>query len=287
MKSQIKDDEDDKFDEEEDEEEDDGENYLGMLEMNAADSLQAAHDSNPQCVNPKFLNPELERGKGKHSWGKLQANETMPVPAGFEGVTSLGPVIIVCPPKGLHMPHLGAPHADTLVVYQDGFAYQAGGKDVKLWHFDEVAAIQSSLVEHGYLHKEHKYTLFRNNGESLILDDGVQFVQTAEYQIKLAVFKRLVGSFIQRYEAGEALTFGPVTVQQQTGLQLGGRCYAWQDIQDVKVSSGELELTLSNKQHKSLRTSEIPNIELLGRLIGLDGAADEIMQEFYSSVRYG
>jgi hypothetical protein len=282
MTSQIK---DDLNDEDDVEEEDEGEEYLKDLEMYAAEALRAAHDSKPECVSPRFLNPNLEIGRqGKHPWGK-QANESAPVPVEFQEV-SLGPVIIVCPPKGFHLPRLGTPHASTLVVYQDGFAYQAGGRDVKLWRFDEVTAIQSNLVDRGYFHKEHKYSLIRNNGETLILDDDVQFVQAAEYQIKLALFKRLVESFVRRYEAGEALTFGRVTVQQQSGLQLGGHSYAWQDIQNVEVSLGKLELTLGNNQHKSVRTYEIPNFELLGRLIGLDQAPSETIQMFYSSFRY-
>ena len=232
----------------------------------ASGSLRQAYASYPQWVN----NPELESGKGKQPW----ADKSVSVPAGFEGVNTLGPVMLVCAPKGVHMPHLGTPHASTLVVYQDGFAYQAGSKDVKLWRFDEVAAIQTNEWLPSVATTTHEYTLFRNNGESLILDEGVHLVVAASNQIKFAVFKRLVESFVQRYEAGEALTFGPVTVQQQNGLQLSGNHYGWRDIQNVTVNRGKFKMMLNNNEI-SVRASEIPNIELLGRLIGLNSFALE------------
>ena len=278
-------DEDDQ-DEEEGNEEFDAEEYLGTLETCAVEALQEVLDTDPGCVNAHFVDPDSPAKKSKHAWGRPQEAARVPVPAGFEGVTALGEVILVCPPQGVHMPHLGTPHASTLVIYQEGFACQTGGKDIRQWRFDEVTAIQSNLVDHGRHRTDRAYTLSRQTGESLILDDGVKFVQAADYQIKLAMFKRLADSFLQRYEQGETLTFGPVSVQQRDGLRLGGRLYAWEDITDIKLDSGELIVTLGNKKSLKVRTNEIPNLELLGRLIGLDDASDEIMQEYYSSVRY-
>jgi len=271
----------DKENDENDDDEEDGdeERYLEMLEFQAAESLKAVHDSNPQWVNPQFLDlerPESDGGMRKRAWGKREAevDESVPVvPVRFEGVTTLGPLIIICPPKGIHMPHLGNLRASTLVVFQDGFAYQAASRDVKLWSFEEVSAIQTNVVGHRDTFPEKKvyeYTLFRNSGESLILDEGVQHVPAAAHQIKLAVFKRLVESFVQRCEAGETLIFGPVTVQKQNGLQLGSHHYAWGDIKNISVMDGEFEVMLSNNKHSSIRTSEIPNLELLGRVIGVE-----------------
>jgi hypothetical protein len=118
--------------------------------------------------------------------------------------------------------------------------------------------------------KPHEYTLTRTSGEALILDDGVKSITAAADQIKAAVFARLAPTLIQRYQAGEALTFGPVTVQQQTGLRRGNQHHAWQDIQNIQVQNGRFQLSLRNGQHAESRASTIPNIELLGQLIGVN-----------------
>jgi len=262
----------------EDEEEGDGDKFMGMLEAQASNSLMMAYHSNPQCVNPQSLDPRLlkfEGGNQQHAWGKPQADGSVPLPAGFEQVIMLGPVVIVCAKQG-------KPHDNALVVYRDGFAFQASGKQAKPWRFDEVAGIQTTLESHRVGGKR-EYKLTRTTGESLVLDEHmysgvskddwvklVEALEAAADQIKLAVFKLLTPPAVQHYEAGEALKFGPVTVQQNVGLQLGGHRYAWGDVQNIEVDDGRLKVTLNNGKHDEIRVPEIPNIELLARLIGVD-----------------
>ena len=252
--------------------------FVTLLAEQARDSAEMAKAKYPQCMPAK--GDSLQ-----HAWGKQQPEGSVQMPAGFEGVTMLGPVIIVCAPKGTHTPHLGTPRASALVVYRDGLAYQVGGKDVKSWRFDEVATIQTKLEDHSPT-MVHEYTLVRTTGESVILDDSIQVVPAAADQIKLAVFKLLVVQFVQRYEAGEALVFGSLTIQKQNGLRLGGHSYTWEDIQNIQVQFGEFKMTLNNNNNSAIRTSEIPNIELLGRVIGLDQAEVGSGQLLISNVHY-
>ena len=204
------------------------------------------------------------------AWGGSRPGGGVPVPDEFDGVIELGPATAVYEPQGLHLPHLRTSHASALVLYQDGFAYLAGSKNPRTCRFEEVAVIQSNLAWPPHSAETHEYTLTRTSGESLILDDGVKSVTAAADQIKAAVFARLGPALIQRYQAGEALTFGPVTVQQQTGLRLGGQHYAWEAIQNIQVKSGRFQLSLRNGKHDATRASAIPNIELLGQLIGVN-----------------
>ena len=238
--------------------------FVTLLTDQAADSFEMARGKYPQSMPAKGRTPA-------HAWGKQQPEGSVHLPAGFEGVTTLGPVVMVCAPKSSPKLHLGTSHVTVLVVYQDGFAYQAGGKEVKLWRFEDVAAIQTKVEDHSPT-MVHEFTLFRTNGEAVILDDEVQAVQAAADQIKLAVFKDLVTRFVQQYEAGVTQTFGPVTVQKQNGLQLWNHRYAWEDIQNAQVQFGEFKVMLNDNKKATVRTSEIPNIELLGRVIGLDQA---------------
>ena len=92
----------------------------------------------------------------------------------------------------------------------------------------------------------------------------------ARDSIKLGLFKLLLPGVLQQYEADKALTFGPVTVQKSSGLQLGGSHYAWGDVKDIHVSEGRLTVKLDKHQQAEVRVCEIPNFELLCRLIGVD-----------------
>ncbi|HVM73055.1 MAG TPA: DUF6585 family protein [Anaerolineales bacterium] len=252
--------------------------FLDLLASQVEEMFEAARAKYPQYL------PAKEEAS-QHAWGKPRLEGSLDLPSGFEGVTSLGPVILMCPPKGVHLPRLGTPHATTAVVYQDGFAYQAGGREVKTWRYEEVAAIQTKLEDHSPTYV-HEFTLYRTNGEKLILDDIIHISPVAVAYIKLTVFKRLVDPTVQRYEAGEALAFGPVTVHKQNGLTLNGHHYAWGDIQNVEVQFGEFKLLLSKDKKQSIHTSEIPNLELLGHLIGLDPAEVNMGQEFISNTHY-
>lgn len=156
------------------------------------------------------------------AWGGPQ-QQGAPVPVEFDGVTGLGPAVAAYEGQGVHLPHLGKGPATALVVYRDGFAFQAGGAETHTWRFDEVSVIQSNLAWPPHSFEKHEFILTRTSGETLTLDDGVKAVTAAADKIKAAVFPRLAPALIQRYQAGEALTFGPVTVQRATGLAAGGQ----------------------------------------------------------------
>jgi len=217
------------------------------------------------------------------AWGGARPAGVVPVPFWFERVTSLGPALEVYPHKGLKLlPNFGTPRASVLVRYRDGFAYQAGDKDVHAWQWDEVAVIQTSMTRHPDKNNSwtsHEYTLTRPNGDKLILDDGLKTVWDAAGHIKTAVFAQLRPPLKQRYQAGEALTFGPVTVHQHNGLQLDGKTYAWDSIEDIQVHHGQLKLTLRNRQQHAAHTSAIPNVDLLCQIIGVKFDDDQLASQ--------
>lgn len=208
------------------------------------------------------------------AWGGPRPQGSVPVPVEFDQVTSLGPAAEVYAHDGVRIfPNFGTPRANLMVRYRDGLAYRTGGKDVHTWRWDEVAVIQSNLTRHRSTHgsgwTEHEYTLTKHSGEKLILDDGLKGVGRALASIKAAVFALIGPPLVQRYQAGEALTFGPVTVQRQNGLWLEGKPYAWDAIQDIKVESGRFKVTLRDRKKHEVRASAIPNIELLCQMIGV------------------
>ena len=208
------------------------------------------------------------------AWGGPRPAGAVPVPHEFDQVTSLGPAAAVHEhqSQGISLiPHFGTPRPSVLVRYRDGLAYRTHGPDVHTWRWDETAAIQSNVTLHVNTHlTEHEYTLTRPGGDKLILDDGLKDIEPLIAAVKAAVFALLGPPLAQRYQAAEALAFGPVTVQRQNGLQVEGKPYAWDAIQDVQVDQGQLKVTLRASQKAAqARVSAIPNIELLCQLIGV------------------
>ena len=215
------------------------------------------------------------------AWGGARPEGGVPVPLEFDNVTGLGPAVLVSPHQGLQiLPSFGAPRASVMVRYRDGIAYRAGGKEVHTLRWEDIAVIQSNLTRqlssHGMGSTTHEYTLTKTSGEKLILDDSLKEVGGEAQLIKAAVFARIGPPLVQRYQAGEAMTFGPVTVQQQNGLTLDGKLYAWASIQDVRVESGRFKVTLRDGKKHEARVSAIPNIELLCQMIGVNLMSPEL-----------
>jgi ribosomal protein S27E len=212
------------------------------------------------------------------AWGKPGAAGTVPVPAQFDAVTDLGTAMAVYRHRGrMLLAALSGTKPKELVLYQDGLAFQKGGKEIYTWRWPEVAAIlthmQFVVPEHyGNGYTTHEYTLLKGSGEKLILDDDLGSIEVEKLiePIKDAVYARLYPPLAQQYGAGQAVTFGPVTVHGANGLEMGGKTYAWADIIEVKVDNGRLTVRRRDDHKHEVRTSEIPNVELLCRLIGVE-----------------
>jgi hypothetical protein len=217
----------------------------------------------------------------KPAWGGTQPAGGLPVPANFEAVTSLGPAVAVHERDSgdiLDFPTFGPPRPQTVVRYREGFAFHTG-KDLHTWRWEELASIQSDVSSQSTRNSSftsHEYRLAKLNGEHVILDDRLSKVGGLAEQIKPPVFAHLWPPLAQRYQAGEALTFGPVTVDRQHGPQLDGKSFAWDAIQNVQVERGQLKVQLKDGQHHAVRVSKIPNIELLSRLIGVNLNSGEL-----------
>src|SRR5437870_9109858 len=88
----------------------------------------AAMPADVREVYEEFLqDPELARSSGAEpaapavspqtrpqtlppAWGGSRQGGGVPVPAGFDDVSELGPATAVYEPQGLHLPHLGTGH---------------------------------------------------------------------------------------------------------------------------------------------------------------------------------
>ncbi len=217
--------------------------------------------------------------KFEPAWGGARTDGSVPVPAAFDAVSGLGPALSVHEHQGgdWDLLHLGTPHARAAVRYRDGLAYQAGGKEIHAWRWEDVAAIVSNFVQNVNTHEdmyagdfpEYEYTLVKHNGDRLILNGALKDLTALGDAIKKAAYALIGPPLGQRYKMGESVTFGPVTVQQPSGIQMEGKPYAWAAIQDIRIENGRLTITLRDGKKHSVRAKAIPNVEVLCQLLGV------------------
>ena len=209
------------------------------------------------------------------AWGGARLKGTVAVPPGFGSVTGLGPAVAVHESITWMLPSFGPPRPKVAVRYRDGLAFQAHGKDIHTWRWEEIAAVQSSLERQrtagdGGYYTLVEYTLAQPSGEKIILDVRLKQLDQLAAAVKKAVYALIGPPLAQQYRAGQALTFGPVTIHQQNGLQANGKLHAWDAIQDIQVENGQLKLTFGDGKKHNVRVSAVPNFELLCQLIGLE-----------------
>jgi|SRR5579859_649303 len=208
------------------------------------------------------------------AWGGPRHPGGVPVPQVFDAASGLGPARSVFDrdPGTWPFPSFGPPKPNELVLYRDGFAFHTG-KDLHTWRWEEVAVIVSDLTtqvsSRGMGFEGSEYTLIKGSGDKVILDDRIKHIRSALETIKQNVSPRLLPPLAQAYNSGQSITFGPVTIHKQNGLQLDGKLHPWDTILDIQVESGRFKITLRDEKKHEVRASHIPNIELLAQLIGL------------------
>jgi Family of unknown function (DUF6585) len=253
-----------------------GRDYASVEEMSpqirqAYENLRATiAEKYPGVDIDQFLMDSSGADKLTPAWGGQRTQGSVPVPLEFEDVTGLGPSTAVYGRNSAVLfPGFGAQKVKELVLYRDGFAYHTGAKDIHIWRWDEVAVILSDVKITTSGHGLYKYTLINRSGDKLILDDVLENVFELIQPIKRNVFALLLSPLTQQYDYGQAVTFGPVTIHLQNGIQIDGKPHAWNDIMDIKVDRYRFIITLRDSKRHEVSTSTIPNIELLCQMIGV------------------
>jgi hypothetical protein len=215
-------------------------------------------------------------GKPAPAWGGARKQGSVPVPLGFDNVTSLGPATAVYGSNdntGLLFNSagisFGSKPSKALVLYRDGFASKSGTENIQIWRWDEVSTIVSNVDFQHTRNAYHSYTLNKKSGESLVLDETLQSIKDLIDIIKRNIFALLLPPLTSAYNSGKEIPFGSIIIHHQNGLQLGTKTYAWEDIMDIKVERGRFKITMRDNKQNEVRASSIPNIEMLCKLIGL------------------
>jgi hypothetical protein len=159
-----------------------------------------------------------------------------------------------------------------VVVSERGFAYK-DRKGIQIWRWEDVVSMTSAITRHYhngiYTGTTHVYTLHNRKNRRLVLSDTLSKVEDLAKDIDESIFPLLYRRAADGFNAGQAITFGPVTIST-AGIVIGKKTYTWPDVKEVSIHKGILKISRKEGgwfSGASATASNIPNLRVLLSLI--------------------
>lgn len=164
----------------------------------------------------------------------------------------------------------------SLYLYAGGIVWRVG-RHARALAWADVAEIYTSLVRYGLLGLDWgsrlRVTVVPTRGRFIQLTEDLADLDTLLQHVKHSIYPRLLAQSRRAFNAGGALTFGPLTLQRD-GILRQGRLVPWRALRGASLDSGRLTLTITEAggpAHVRLPVSRIPNADLCLQLIRLLG----------------
>jgi hypothetical protein len=163
----------------------------------------------------------------------------------------------------------------VVVTYASGFAGVVGSKR-RVWRWEDVSAIVTDVryvrTKRSSYHA-HRYVVFNRAGESMqLLSERLEELTALVRILKDKTFERLLPDAQKEWDAGTTMKFGDVSASREA-IEAGGERLAWSAVGNVMVKNGRLIITPKHGKPIRVRVSNIPNVEMLGTLIGVSPVA--------------
>jgi hypothetical protein len=159
------------------------------------------------------------------------------------------------------------------VVYTEGFAF-SDRKGVKTWKWDLVQDVTANIVRNYtngvYVGTTHTYTLVNTRGEKLVINDSLKDVENFYTHLQNNSLQLRYQRLADRYNLGQEVVFGPVSISKQNGLRINKKAYPWDTIEQVTIDKGMLSVKKKDGGWFSGATATsgtIPNLHVLLSII--------------------
>ena len=159
------------------------------------------------------------------------------------------------------------------VVFTNGFAY-SDRKGVQTWRWDQVQDVTANVTRHYtngiYTGTTHVYTLVKNSGEKLVINDAMKDVEEFYNHLQNNTLQHRYQRMADAYNLGETVTFGSVAISKQGGITLGKKSYKWDEIEEVGINKGVLSIKKKDGgwfSGASATAAAIPNLHVLLSII--------------------
>jgi len=131
-----------------------------------------------------------------------------------------------------------------------------------------------SLTRHIFGHNvqtKFRIELLSKKKKTIRLDQKITHVTKLAYEIKKYSFQRLFPSLVNDFQSGRWLDFGPLSINKHY-ISTEHEKVSWSEVSRVYIKAGNMFIETWDEQNIRIKTSQIPNIELLFKLIsrGID-----------------
>ena len=158
-----------------------------------------------------------------------------------------------------------------IYVFTEGLVRVKGDKSTVV-RWDQVKTmwqkVHRRFISSFYLGTAHAYTLQRDDGKKFIFNDALKNVEFLGGTLLREVNSRLLPDVIAKYDAGEPVTFGKLSVSIH-GISIGEEIVLWNQIKGVQVVKGALAINKDGKwlNWPGVKAAKIPNFPLFLALV--------------------
>lgn len=153
-------------------------------------------------------------------------------------------------------------------IFRDVFAL-SDNKGLHHFRWLDVSTMTSAVTKHYrngiYTGTTHIYTIVDRQGKKAILKDSLPKVEEIAKAIEDGIFPHLYKAAAEKYNAGESIGFGPITLSK-VGIKIGKNSYAWDIVGKITVEKGYIKAAQKDGgwfSGASIPVASIPNFSVL------------------------
>lgn len=151
-------------------------------------------------------------------------------------------------------------------VFEHGFLCKKGNQTPQPFRWDQIEAIWYQVTRHYrngiYTGTTHRYKVRRRDGHEVVLNDRFTQVGKLGDTISNQVTRTLLPQVIAAYNAGQTITFGPLSVNRQGLTNILGKLLPWSEITGIDIQRGYVAVRQAGKWLKwsNQPVASIPNV---------------------------
>lgn len=136
-------------------------------------------------------------------------------------------------------------------VFEQGFLFKKGNEAPQPFRWDQIEAVWYQVTRHYtngvYTGTSHRYQVKRKDKYQIVLTDRFTNVGNLGDTISDQVTRTLLPQVIAAYNAGQTITFGPLSVNQQGLVNILGHVLPWSEIKGIDIQRGYIAVSRAGK----------------------------------------
>ncbi|MCI0580797.1 MAG: hypothetical protein L0332_09505 [Chloroflexi bacterium] len=212
-----------------------------------------------------------------NGWGPFASLADPSISGILSIVTLIIPVLLLFP-AFIQLIKVASQWNKAIVLYQNGLAFR-NRRGLQEWRWEDIRFVQAQIVRYSYYGvptgTRQTYMFSNHKGEHLVLDQTISQAEELADRIHQVTTPILLSLAAEAYQAGQPVSFGPITVGKQ-GVTCRGKTYSWDEVQSLSVKDGRVQIEKRGggffSGGTSVLASEVYNLTvLLGLLQQIGG----------------